>query len=491
MRRLIRVAAPAACALGLLVWPTLAAASHDSRPSFELRALGHSPNPASFLPDDDPAGPAPAEVNSDLAFWGNLAFNGNYDGFRIIDISDRRDPVELSHTRCQGNQGDIVVWGNILVRSWNSPAPAAAAPFGLATCDDQPVPAGFEGLHVFDITDKAHPKLVASVETACGSHTATGVPDPANNRLIVYNQGSGGPCYNIDIVEVPLGAPQSAKLLRQQSLEVEHGCHDSGVILGEVNLFACASGDAANVFDIGENEWEGGSITRPNFLYSIKEPGVCNEPNDPANPNPQRPCNGNWHSASFTWDGEVIILGWEPGGGSQPECEATDPAVKKSAFFYDAKSGEKLGQWTLPRPQSAEENCTIHNYNVVPIRGKYILTLGNYQAGTWVVDFTDPANAFTRAFSDPPALVPTQLGGAWSSYWYNRNIYESSITEGVNIFRYQERRIRRRSLRLGHLNPQTQEFSLPAGQRLDADEAPDDGPEAQEARKQRRKKARV
>ena len=107
------------------------------------------------------------------------------------------------------------------------------------------------------------------------------------------------------------------------------------------------------------------------------------------------------------------------------------------------------------------------------------------------MDFTDPANAFTRAFSDPAALSPKQLGGAWSSYWYNRNIYESSITEGVNIFRYQERGIRRRSLRLDHLNPQTQEFSLPAGQRLDAEEAPDDGPEAEQARKQRRKKARV
>src|SRR3990170_710842 len=113
---------------------------------------------------------------------------------------------------------------------------------------------------------------------------------------------------------------------------------------------------------------------------------------------------------------------------------------------YVSRSIERTlaGASTHARPQSAEENCTIHNYNVVPIRGKYILTLGNYQAGTWVVDFTDPANAFTRAFSDPPAPVPNQLGGAWSSYWYNRNIYESSITEGVNIFRYQERRIRRR-----------------------------------------------
>ncbi|MBA2451113.1 MAG: hypothetical protein H0V51_24130, partial [Chloroflexi bacterium] len=76
-------------------------------------------------------------------------------------------------------------------------------------------------------------------------------------------------------------------------------------------------------------------------------------------------------------------------------------------------------------------------------------------------------------------------------YWYNRAIYESSITEGLNIFRYQERAIRRQSLLLDHLNPQTQEFSFPAGQRLDVDEAPADAPEAQEARKQRRQQPRV
>jgi hypothetical protein len=459
MRAVTRLCASVVCAAGLLAWPAPALGNHDTRPSFELRALGHSPNPASFLPQSpevpqgDPAGPLPAEINSDLAFWGNHAFQGNYDGFRIIDIADRRNPVEISHTRCQGNQGDIVVWDNILVRSWNSPAPTPTAEFpDPLTCDGEPVPAGWEGLHVFDISNKADPTLLTSVELPCGSHTATGVPDPANNRLIVYNQASGGPCYFFDIVEVPLAAPDTARLLRQQSLETEHGCHDSGVILGEVNLMACASGSQANVFDIGENMHPGGSLTRPSFLYSIEEPGVGT---DPAHP-------GNWHSATFTWDGEVLILGWEPGGGAAPECEATDPAVTKSAFFYDAHTGEKLGQWTLPRPQTAEENCTIHNYNVVPIRNRYILVSGNYQAGTWVTDFTDPANAFTRAFSDPPPLVPTQLGGAWSSYWYNRTIYESSITEGLNVFRYQERNIRQRSLVLDHLNPQTQEFSLPA-----------------------------
>ena len=455
--RASRWVAVALAAVGLLVFAATAAANHNTRPGFGLRALGHSENPASFL--EDPPGPAPAEVNSDLAFWGRYAFNGNYDGFRIIDISDRRNPEEISHTRCQGNQGDIVVWENILVRSWNSPAPAAG-PMGanppLANCDGTPVPAGWEGVHVFDISNKADPQLLTSVELACGSHTATAVPDEANNRLIVYNQTSGGPCYSMDVLEVPLNAPENARLVRQVPLEGEHACHDSGVILGDVNKMACASGHMTNVFDIGENDTPGGSITRPVFLFGVEEEGV----GPVENPPPGVEHSGSWHSAAFTWDGEVLILGWEPGGGSEPECEADDPPVQKSAFFYDADTGEKLGQWTLPRPQTAEENCTIHNYNVVPLRNRYVLTSGNYQAGTWVTDFTDPANPFVRGFADPPPIVPTQLGGSWSSYWYNRAIYESSITEGLNIYRSTDRQIRRRSLRLDHLNPQTQEFSL-------------------------------
>jgi hypothetical protein len=162
--------------------------------------------------------------------------------------------------------------------------------------------------------------------------------------------------------------------------------------------------------------------------------------------------------------GEVLILGWEPGGGGLPECEASDPDVTHTAFFYDAKTGEKLGEWTLPRKQSAEENCTIHNYNVVPMKNnRYIMVSGNYQAGTWVTEFTDPAAPRELAWSDPPPLEPLDIGGAWSSYWYNKVIHESSITEGLNLFRPKLRDVRKQSIKLDHLNPQTQEFSLPSG----------------------------
>ena len=169
--RASRWAAVALAAVGLLVFASTAAATHETRPSDGLRALGHSPNPGNFM--TDPPGPTPFEANSDLAFWGKYAFQGNYNGFRIIDISNRRNPQQISRTYCEGSQGDIVVWENILVRSYNSPAPAAdpTGPARSATLDvnrlgGETIPAGWEGVHVFDISNKADPQLIGRVELA-------------------------------------------------------------------------------------------------------------------------------------------------------------------------------------------------------------------------------------------------------------------------------------------------------------------------------------
>jgi hypothetical protein len=452
MRGAVRLAVLTACAVGLLTLPATAAADHGTRPHTQnMHALGHSPDFGSFLLPD-----GQRDANSDLAFWGNLVFHGDYDGFRII-TRDPGDPTLISRTRCNGDQGDIVVWGDFLVRAWNAPKSTPRA------CDGTTVPAGFEGMHIWDISDLSDPVLVGEVELSarpqadspgCGTHTLTLVADEENDRAIIYNATSGGnpllppadqECDWIDIIEVPLDDPGAASHVRREPLMGGHAAHDNGVILGDVNKLATASGHMSNVFDIGDNDTPGGSLTDPQFLYTIEEPGVG--------------VGGNWHSAAFTWDGEVVIMGWEPGGGSLPECEATDPPVKKSAFFYDADTGAKLGQWTLPRPQSAAENCTIHNYNTVPLRsGRYILVSGNYQAGTWVAEFTNPASPVTLGWSDPPPLVPTQLGGAWSSYWYNGFIYESEISVGLNVFRFSGRETGG-AIRVPHLNPQTQEFS--------------------------------
>jgi len=419
--------------LALVVIALPVSAGHDDDPSTEnLHPLGHIEEPASLLT-------GPPTVHTDIAFWGKYAFQGNWLGINIRDISAPGNPKQVSFTECAGNQGDVLVWEDVLVRSWNSPASAGA------TCDGQTVAAGFEGLHIFDISDLNNLELVGSVDLACGSHTATAVPDPANDRLLVYNSGSSSACEGIEIVEVPLSNPGAASQIGFVALDRD--CHDIGVILGSAMLAACAGDDGFAVLDLSTG------LDSPTPTHSVSVPGV-----------------GIGHSAAFTWDGKVIVFGHEPGGGVQANCQAGNPDSDKSYFFYDAVTGSLLGTWVLPRPQSDIENCSLHNLNVVPLRsGNYVLVHGSYQSGTSVVDFTDPAHAVELAYSDPPPIPPPggpfcggtgcEIGGVWSSYWYNNFIYETNITEGLNIFRFSGKQTAGAIL-LDHLNPQTQMFTI-------------------------------
>jgi hypothetical protein len=575
MRRLLRMTALIGATAGLLASSTAASAAIPPVSTFTYTSNMH---PLGFSERENTESPFTA--NSDLAFWGKTAYHGNYDGFRIIDVTQPDNPVELNDYRdCAGNQGDVMVWANLLIRSWNSPASATQ------TCDGQLVGEGFEGLHVFDVSDPTDPDLIASVDLPQGSHTATLVPDPANDRLLVYNSASSAANPGIDIVEIPLSDPGDAAFLRfepsgdptvggglpnlvtidppspaagiygasgaafgpspteegfagpivlandgvgtltdgcepfavspgaialvdrgQCNFTVKvanaqaggagavivvnnvagipgtmggtdptitipavmvsladgntikaglpangrvslnpvatRACHDTGVILGDALMAACAGGNGFSVWSL--DPAEGGSLTDPQILYSQPVPGVT-----------------IGHSAGFTWDGEVLIFGHEPGGGSQARCQATSSTVDKTLFFFDSETGASLGEFVNPRPQTATENCTWHNYNVVPTRRGYILVSAQYQGGISVVDFSDPADAKEIAYADPAPLSETQLilGGDWSDYWYNGRIYESDITRGLIIWRLSDRAVAG-AMTLGHLNPQTQEFTI-------------------------------
>jgi len=450
MRRITlrRVAIFAAAALSLLAFSTIAAAEPvgNAVSTFDytqnMHPLGYS---ARNVPLDNTV-PGQGIFNSDIAFWGTTAYPGTYEGFRIVDVSAPANPVEiLNYAECSpgstlGNQGDVVVWGDILVRSWNSNTTNPAA-----SCDGEPVALGFEGLHVFDISNPLDPDLVASVDLAQGSHTATGVPDLANGRLLVYNSASSGANPGIDIVEIPLSAPENAALLRFEP--AGRSCHDTGVILGDVLRAACAGGNGFTVWSMDPSD--GGSLVDPLQLYSRSITGVA-----------------VGHSAAFTWDGEVLVFGHEPGGGGQAQCQATSSVTNRSLFFFDPSNGDLLGQFVNPRPQTNLENCTWHNYNVVPTDKRHMLVAGNYQSGISVVDFTDPATAYEAAYADPSTLVDPnppvgiELGGDWSTYWYNDLVYEHDITRGLIVWNPSDNVVAG-AQRFGHLNPQTQETSFP------------------------------
>jgi hypothetical protein len=117
------------------------------------------------------------------------------------------------------------------------------------------------------------------------------------------------------------------------------------------------------------------------------------------------------------------------------------------------------------------ENCVTHNFNTVPLKNKngkprYVLVSGNYQSGISVIDFSDPANAEEIAYADPPPLVDPnppvgiELGGDWSTYWYNGRIYESDITRGLIIWRLDDPAVNTYLRTTGSNNPQTQLFTI-------------------------------
>ena len=144
----------------------------------------------------------------------------------------------------------------------------------------------------------------------------------------------------------------------------------------------------------------------------------------------------------------------------------TSSITDRSLFFFKASTGDLLGTIVHPRPQTALENCTWHNFNVVPTDKRYVLVSGNYQSGISVVEFTNPANAAEIAYADPAPLVDPnppvgiELGGDWSTYWYDGRIYESDITRGLIIWNLSDNATAG-AMKLGHSNPQTQETSFP------------------------------
>jgi hypothetical protein len=440
-------------------------------------------------------------ANSDMAFWGNLAFQGHWEGWLVHDITDPTKPKTLrDYTHCNngpaglgGGQGDIIVWENLLVRAWNSGAQPGAFcgtdangdPIPIARTAPGPV-GGFEGVHVFDITDVINPKLVASVDiddgaaskppgvtTGCGAHTLTAVPDTATNRLIVYVGGSSQACPGMDLVEIPLGNPAAAAWYGRAVNTSGRACHDITVYMIDKNRAVCSGSTANNTMPTsrhGYSYWsmdaaDGGSLQNPVLLYERDIARVNNQTVSDPNPPPTTSPNENGvtlgHTTSFSWDGKILLWSSEPGGGVNSNCEQTDSDETREMYFLSSELGEIKGLWRTPT-QSVNESCaSVHIMQSIPTtNGLDVMSSGTYMAGTYLVDFTDPVTPTTLGWSDPPAdAVPpanhaTILGGAWATYWYNGYLYESNIKKGLFVMKSTSPEAQT-PIKLPFLNPQT------------------------------------
>ncbi len=315
-----------------------------------------------------------------------------------------------------------------------------------------------------------------AVFTDFGSHTHTQYHDKANNRLVIYvsRGGTSGPTggYNappgpspyggqnwpantgcISAVTVPLDNPAGAAVANRCIVAGLAGCHDVSVYEGMKRMYGACRPNMIL--------WDTTDPVNPRVIHDQQYPGIT-----------------GWHSASMSWNGQYLYSGWEPGGGTQPRCQATGSPLggtpptfqtdaMKTIFAWRASDGALVGRWVLPQEQSDQENCTIHNYNLSPHPDRHILIGDGYQAGNYVVDYTDPRAPKQIAWSDPPCYDAdpvaagcqgTQDPGEWSTHWYNGNVYASDIFEGINIWDVtgEDARWWDNAKTLPFLNPQTQ-----------------------------------
>ena len=396
--------------------------------------------------------------NTDLAFSGDYMFQGNYNGFQIYDISDPAQPVLETAVVCPGGQGDVSVYGDLLVMS--AQETRGRVDCGVDGVADSVSTERLLGVRIFDISDISSPRQVAAVQSCRGSHTHTILKDPADDdNLYVYIQGTSSvrpgaelpgcsgaepdedpntALFRIEVVRVPLGSPEDAEIVNAprifadaesgeiaglwgggdhgpgtQETRRTHQCHDI-TMYPEMGLAAGACSGNGILLDISdpENPTRVNEVLDPNFAY--------------------------WHSATFNNDATTVLFTDEWGGGSAPRCRATDPDTwgANAIFRLDEdREMELAGYYKLPVPQTDMENCVAHNGSLIPVPGRDIMVQAWYQGGVSLLDFTDPENAYEIAYFDRGPLSDAELytGGYWSTYWYDGHIYGAEISRGVDV----------------------------------------------------------
>lgn len=421
-----------------------------------LEWLAHEDKPAGFV---NPANPGDfGFVTSDLAFRGDHAFMGNFNGFNIFDISAPDNPTIVTSVICPGGQGDVSVYGNLLFMSVEESR-------ARVDCGTNPlVGTRFQGVRVFDISDVSNPVQVAAVQACRGSHTHSVVADPDDtDNVYVYVSGTAGVrpattlegCNNnpatgenpsrwrIEVIKVPLAAPEQAAIVSQPRLftdpatgaidglqntlptplhpsgmnwspqPITDACHDI-TAYPEIGLAAGACEGNGILIDISdpENPVRIDAVADPNFAY--------------------------WHSATLSNDGTKVIFTDEWGGGTAARCRPTDqPQWGANAIFDIADRKMKFASYyKLPVSQTVQENCVAHNGSLVPVPGRDIMVQAWYQGGISLLDFTDSATPREIAFFDrgPISATSLVLGGFWSAYWYNGHIHGSEIARGFDVF---------------------------------------------------------
>ena len=190
---------------------------------WNLRVLSRTPPPPEFR----------SNINSDLAFNGQYAIQGNFGGFQVWDISTPSRPTLRKAYVCPASQSDVSIYRNLLFVSGED----FSARLDCGTQGVREPVSGdrLRGIRIFDISDLDNPRNVANVQTCRGSHTHTVLADPRDPaNVYVYISGSApvrpadelSGCsdrppsedpntalFRIEVIQVPLANPAQARIV--------------------------------------------------------------------------------------------------------------------------------------------------------------------------------------------------------------------------------------------------------------------------------------
>nr|WP_202538306.1 hypothetical protein [Streptomyces sp. SID8379] len=404
-------------------------------------------------------------TNSDLAFQGKYAFAGNYDGFRVFDISNPKAPKTVAQVLCPGSQNDISVSGNLLFLSTDSSRSDNSC---ASTTQPATEKSSWEGMKVFDISDKRNPKYVAAVETACGSHTHTLVPEKKNVYVYVSSYSPSAtfpdcqpPHDGISVIKVPRKAPQDAALVNFPVLFPGEGADGGGNPGAPTNPGVSKTTGCHDITVLPSEDLAAGACMGDGILFSIK---------DPENPKVIDQVQDNvnfafWHSATFNQKANKVVFTDELGGGGAATCNAAIGPDRGADGIYDiVGKGDKRklvfrSYFKIPRHQADTENCVAHNGSLIPVKGKDLMVQAWYQGGVSVWDFTDSSKPKEIGYFErgPLTTDALQVGGSWSAYYYNGYIFSNDIAKGFDVLKLSDRRTDpAKRIHMDELNVQTQ-----------------------------------
>jgi hypothetical protein len=401
-----------------------------------------------------------SDIHTDMAFQGDYAYVGNYYGFSIYDIRRPKRTSLVSSVVCPGGQMDMSVYGNLLIGSVDSSRNDDSC---ASTSQSATIKESWEGIRIFDVSDKANPKYIKSVETNCGSHTHTLVPDRRRQNLYIYvSSYSPNATYPdcqiphdlISIIKVPLRNPTAATVIATPNLFPDGG--NPGLPLPYPDGKSATTG-CHDITAYPEKGIAAGACMGEGILLDIRnpeQPRVTATVRDEAN-------FAFWHSATFNNSGTKVIFTDELGGGTRATCNEAIGPNRGANAYYDIVNGQLAfkSYFKIARHQADTENCVAHNGSLIPVKGRDIMVQAWYQGGISVVDFTDSAHPQEIAFFErgPDNTAPALSGGFWSAYYYNGYIYGSDFNLGLDVLKINDPRTNRANgVKMDSLNAQTQ-----------------------------------